>query len=138
MLKNDTLKNGTPRIGLYGSAPPPPAKLRLHILCKNKHFSTANTISPNSKRKTFSCSLTIILFNHLLGLLIRFNFSVPRGFSCQPCNLVVFFSSSVLGPGYTDIFSNRSVFISLRFQIDPLWIAYSNVCFFVIVLIVSV
>ena len=24
MLKNDTLKNGTSRIGLYGSAPPPP------------------------------------------------------------------------------------------------------------------
>ena len=23
MLKNDTLKNGTSRIGLYGSAPPP-------------------------------------------------------------------------------------------------------------------
>ena len=31
-----------------------------------------------------------------------------------------------LGPGYTDTFSNRSVFISLRFQINPLWIAYSN------------
>ena len=43
-----------------------------------------------------------------------------------------------LGPGYTDTFSNRSVFISLRFQIDPLWIAYSNVCVFVIVLIVFV
>ena len=40
------------------------------------------------------------------------------------------------GPGYTDTFSNRSVFISLRFQIDPLWIAYSNVCIFVIVFIV--
>ena len=26
--------------------------------------------------------------------------------------------------GYTGMFSNRSVFISLRFQIDPLWIAY--------------
>ena len=24
MLKNDTLKNGTSRIGLYGSLPPPP------------------------------------------------------------------------------------------------------------------
>ena len=24
MLKNDILKNGTSRIGLYGSAPPPP------------------------------------------------------------------------------------------------------------------
>ena len=23
MLKNDTLKNGTSRVGLYGSAPPP-------------------------------------------------------------------------------------------------------------------
>ena len=31
-----------------------------------------------------------------------------------------------LDPGYTDMFSNRSVFISLRFQINPLWIAYSN------------
>ena len=35
-------------------------------------------------------------------------------------------------------FSNRSVFISLRFQIDPLWFAYSNVCVFIIVFIVSV
>ena len=32
-----------------------------------------------------------------------------------------------------DTFSNRSVFISLHFQIDPLWIAYSNVCVFMIV-----
>ena len=29
-------------------------KLRLHKLCQNKHFSTADTISPDSKRKTFS------------------------------------------------------------------------------------
>ena len=35
-------------------------KLRVHKLCQNKHFSTAGTISPNSKRKTFFCSLTII------------------------------------------------------------------------------
>ena len=41
-------------------------------------------------------------------------------------------------PGYTDAFSNRSVFISLRFQIDPLWFAYSNVCVFMIVFIASV
>ena len=26
MLKNDTLKNSTSRIGLYGSAPPPPGR----------------------------------------------------------------------------------------------------------------
>ena len=31
------------------------------------------------------------------------------------------------GPGYADAFSNRSVFISSRFQIDPLWTAYSNI-----------
>ena len=37
-----------------------------------------------------------------------------------------------LGPSYTDTFSNRSIFFSLRFQIDPLWIAYSNVCVFII------
>ena len=37
-----------------------------------------------------------------------------------------------------DTFSNRSVFISLRFQIDPLWIPYLNVCVFMIVFIVSV
>ena len=43
-------------------------KLRLHKLCQNKHFSTAGTISPNSKRKTFSCSPSVILFNHKLGL----------------------------------------------------------------------
>ena len=34
-----------------------------------------------------------------------------------------------LGPGYTDTFSNRSVFISLRFQIDPLWILSSAEAF---------
>ena len=33
---------------------------------------------------------------------------------------------SQLDPGYTDTFSNHSVFILLHFQIDPLWIAYSN------------
>ena len=43
-------------------------KLRLHKFCQNKHFSTASTISPNSKQKTFSCSLSIILFNHKIGL----------------------------------------------------------------------
>ena len=47
-------------------------------------------------------------------------------------------ASEVLGPSYTDTFSNLSVFISLRFQIDPLWIVYSNVCVFLIVFIVSV
>ena len=31
MLKNDTLKNGTSRIGLYGSAPPPPEASTLNI-----------------------------------------------------------------------------------------------------------
>ena len=35
-------------------------------------------------------------------------------------------------------FSNHPVFISLRFQIDPLWFAYSNVCVFIIVFVVSV
>ena len=44
-------------------------KLHLHKLYQNKHFSTSGMISPNSKRKIFSCSLTIILFNHLLGVL---------------------------------------------------------------------
>ena len=43
-------------------------KLRMQKLCRNKHFSTAGTISPNSKRKTFSCSPSIIFFNHKLGL----------------------------------------------------------------------
>ena len=42
------------------------------------------------------------------------------------------------GQCYTDTFSNRSVFISLRFQIDPLWIEYSDVCVFMIVFIISV
>ena len=28
MLKNDTLKNGTSRVGLYGSPPPPGKKLK--------------------------------------------------------------------------------------------------------------
>ena len=31
MLKNDTLKNGTSRIGLYGSAPPRPEAPTLNI-----------------------------------------------------------------------------------------------------------
>ena len=39
-------------------------KLRLHKLCQNKDFSTAGTMSPNSKRKIFSCSPSIILFNY--------------------------------------------------------------------------
>ena len=43
-------------------------KLRLQKLCRNKHFSTVGTISPNLKRKTFSCFPSIILFNHKLGL----------------------------------------------------------------------
>ena len=43
-------------------------KLRLHTLCQNKHFSTAGTISPNSERKTFSCSLSIIRISHKVGL----------------------------------------------------------------------
>ena len=38
----------------------------------------------------------------------------------------------------SDAFSNRSVFISLRFPIDPLSFAYSNFCVFMIVFIVSV
>ena len=40
-----------------------------------------------------------------------------------------------LGPGYMDAFSNCSVFISLRFQIDPLWIAYSDIRVFMIVFV---
>ena len=31
MLNNDTLKNGTSRIGLYGSAPPPPPDDDRHV-----------------------------------------------------------------------------------------------------------
>ena len=42
-------------------------KLRLQKLCRIKHFSTAGTISPNSKRRTFSCSPSINLSNHKLG-----------------------------------------------------------------------
>ena len=37
------------------------------------------------------------------------------------------------GPFYTNTFSNHSVFISLHFQIDPLWIACSHVCVFMII-----
>ena len=36
-------------------------KLGLHKLGQNKHFSTVGTITPNLRRKAFSCSLTIIL-----------------------------------------------------------------------------
>ena len=35
-------------------------------------------------------------------------------------------------------FSYRSVFISLRLQINPLWFAYSNDCVFIIVFIILV
>ena len=42
----------------------------------------------------------------------------------------------IKAPVYTDTFSNRSVFISLHFQIVPLWFAYSNVCVFIIVFII--
>ena len=37
-----------------------------------------------------------------------------------------------------DAFSNRSTLIPLRFQIDPLWIAFSNDCVFVIIFTVAV
>ena len=40
--------------------------------------------------------------------------------------------------GYTDKSSNRSVFISLRSQIDRLWIAYSDIYVLMHVLIISV
>ena len=43
-------------------------KLSLQKLCRNKHFSAAGTISLNSKRETLSCSSSIILLNHKLGL----------------------------------------------------------------------
>ena len=41
-------------------------------------------------------------------------------------------------PVYTDVFSKRPAFISLRFQIDPLWIRYSTSAAVMIVFIVSV
>ena len=70
-------------------------KLVLHKLCQNKHFSTAGRISPNSKRKTFSCSYHS--FQPLSWLIkVSFSFSLPRFFSCQPCNLVALYSSSFL------------------------------------------
>ena len=40
MLKNDTLKNGMSRIGLYGSAPPPSRVL--FSLSRKKNVRTAN------------------------------------------------------------------------------------------------
>ena len=55
-------------------------QLRLQKLCSNKHFSTAGTISPNSKRKTFSCSTSIILFNHKLGYSNKFSLFLTSGF----------------------------------------------------------
>ena len=39
MLKNDTLKNGMPHIGFYGSALPPGV---LFLLSKQKYVRTAN------------------------------------------------------------------------------------------------
>ena len=47
-----------------------------------------------------------------------------------------FISNSVM---YIESIDNNFIHtISLFFQIDPLWFAYSNVCVFIIVLIVSV
>ena len=48
MLKNDTLKNGTFRIGLYGSAPPPPDCIfsaRQGIMLSWPDFVKENTVS---------------------------------------------------------------------------------------------
>ena len=54
MLKNDTLKNCTSRIGLYGSAPPPPGATgtlqrtltRNYVCCRPRSISSSNVISP--------------------------------------------------------------------------------------------
>ena len=40
MLKNDTLKNGTSRTGLYGSAPPPPEVYYALLVNTAQYFST--------------------------------------------------------------------------------------------------
>ena len=48
----DWSKNGQIRITFFQVSKP-----RLHKLCQNKHFSTADTISPNLKSKTCSSSL---------------------------------------------------------------------------------
>ena len=69
-------------------------------------------------------------------------FNDPLSF--ENCN--IFFFENVLdtlelfliGTVHTDTFSNPFVFIVLRFQIHPLWIAHSNVCVFMIVVIISV
>ena len=59
MLKNDTLKNDTSRIGLYGSAPPGLKSLRYNPkLARGGHATIPTNCSPsmahaNSVNKTF-------------------------------------------------------------------------------------
>ena len=60
---------------------------------QNKHFNTTITISPNSKRKTFSCSLAIILFNHLYLLDLLKYVSVFPHLGIFPASLVILMSS---------------------------------------------
>ena len=76
-------------------------KLRLHKLCQNEQFSTAGTISPNSKRKSFSLSPTIILFNHLHGLL-KYVLVFPY-FGFSPVSLVILLSSLLPREGHSNI-----------------------------------
>ena len=68
MLKNDTLKNGTSRIGLYGSAPPPPgnramvpqqksslylATVHISVVNLNKYSSVAAQYCLNGRNQVF-------------------------------------------------------------------------------------
>ena len=62
MLKNDTLKNGTPRIGLYESAPPPPPPeastlnirevVKFHNLGHRSSETDLRTESPSSSARS--------------------------------------------------------------------------------------
>ena len=56
MLKNDTLKNGTSRIGLYGSAPPPPGD-------ENARFSSFHLFRSGFAIEIFDRRPSVLLFS---------------------------------------------------------------------------
>ena len=78
--------------------------------------------------------LSKLVDSYLIGFKLHNNVaSIQKNLDDKSLHVII-----ALGPVYTDTFWNRSVSISLRFQIDPLWIVHSIVLPFMIVFIVSV
>ena len=56
----------------------------MHKLCQNKHFNTAGTVSPNSKKQNVFLLPKCHSFQPFIWLIkISFSFSLPRAFSCR-------------------------------------------------------